>query len=114
MGKEAVIEIIRFFEIRLDTVEGGSGMKGGGERKWVIVSYVCAYCGGSLCVCEPGKNDGFEYIDVFSVDDDRLSSSSSAAIEALRANWSDVCGALDAHASRDSVSNFGRRDTEHL
>lgn len=81
VGSEAQIDILKFFEVRKDTV---------GEKNWIIISYICIHRFGELRICEPTKNNGFIHLEIDEIDPIRLSSSAASALRSLKTEWSDV------------------------
>lgn len=93
VGDDAYIEILRFFEVRSDTVHV-PGSSSGDVRHWIIVSYICFFRSGVMQVREPLKNVGFFRVSIASIDPSRLSSSSVSALKSLHVEWPDIMQTL--------------------
>jgi NUDIX domain. len=87
-GKDVEVEIIDFFEVREDTVEPAKSE--GNEKHWIIVSYLCKLKSGEPKIMEPEKNEGYYRKDIHKIDPEKLSSSSTSALQSLQNNWSSV------------------------
>lgn len=81
VGEEAQIEMTSFFEVRKDTIRD---MKNNQEQHWIIISYLCKYLRGELKIMEPHKNEGFFFVDLSTVDEKILSSSTVSALQSLK------------------------------
>ena len=82
LGDKAQITIKSFFWVKKDTVWD---IKNNQEKHWVIISYLCDYIGGELLIMEPRKNEGFHFIDIHTVDETLLNSSTMSVLPLLRA-----------------------------
>ena len=93
VGNDADVEILRFFEVRKDTV---TVEKDGQETQnhWLIVSYIGFLKGGELQICEPHKNLGYKRFSLKEIVPTDLSSSTRSAHSSLQSSWPDVASLL--------------------
>ncbi len=86
VGADAEIDILKFFEAKLDTLISTTGEK----RHWIIASYICLFKSGKLKIGEPEMNSGFIFLPFGSIGLSTLSSSTKSALASLQKEWVEV------------------------